>query len=130
MTKNKHAAAPATGVTTAPAATEGTGATGAPEAAVEGADQPGVATEGADGAGSKVDPAADTAQAAADAAIKESPVADPAPVVKPTQSVSKADKGSYIVASPIKHDGEDYEPGDTIRLPEATAHRLAGYLEA
>ena len=36
----------------------------------------------------------------------------------------------YIVASPIKHDGKDYEAGDEIRLPEATAHRLAGYLKA
>lgn len=36
----------------------------------------------------------------------------------------------YTVASPIKHDGQDYEAGDEIRLPEATAHRLAGYLKA
>lgn len=36
----------------------------------------------------------------------------------------------YIVASPIKHDGKDYAAGDEIRLPEATAHRLAGYLKA
>ncbi len=36
----------------------------------------------------------------------------------------------YVVSSPIKHDGEDYEAGDEIRLPEATAHRLAGYLKA
>ena len=46
---------------------------------------------------------------------------DPAPA-------AKASTGSYIVASPIKHDGEDYAPGDTIRLPEAVAHRLAGFL--
>jgi hypothetical protein len=36
----------------------------------------------------------------------------------------------YIVASPIKHDGYDYAAGDEIRLPEATAHRLAGYLKS
>lgn len=36
----------------------------------------------------------------------------------------------YTVASPIKHDGEDYGAGDAIRLPEATAARLAGYLKA
>ena len=36
----------------------------------------------------------------------------------------------YTVASPIKHDGQDYAAGDPIRLPEATAHRLAGYLKA
>lgn len=42
-----------------------------------------------------------------------------------------AGKGKlYTVASPIKHDGEDYAAGDEIRLPEATAHRLAGYLKA
>lgn len=71
-----------------------------------------------------------SAQTAADAVAKATPAVDAAPVVLPAESVVKTDKGSYIVASPIKHDGEDYAPGDTIRLPEAVAHRLAGYLEA
>ena len=43
---------------------------------------------------------------------------------------AKASTGSYLVASPISHDGENYAPGDTIRLPEAVAHRLAGFLRA
>lgn len=62
-----------------------------------------------------------------------------APVVAKAETATAAPKaaaskaaaeGSYTVASPIKHDGEDYAEGDTIRLPEATAHRLAGYLKA
>lgn len=61
------------------------------------------------------------------------PAAPAAPTESPA-SVAKQEatgKGKlYIVASPIKHDGRDYEAGDEIRLPEATAHRLAGYLKA
>lgn len=56
-----------------------------------------------------------------------------APVVTVTPAVKQEATGKsklYVVSSPIKHDGEDYEAGDEIRLPEATAHRLAGYLKA
>lgn len=76
-----------------------------------------------------VKPATVTAATAAAAA----PAAPAAPAESPA-SVAKQEatgKGKlYIVASPIKHDGQDYEAGDEIRLPEATAHRLAGYLKA
>lgn len=127
MTKNKHTAAPGTAATNTSSATEGTGAAGALESTAEKTDQPGSA---ADETASKAAPMADSVQVDTNAAVQADPGVDTAPVVKPTESVAKADKGSYIVASPIKHDGKDYAPGDTIRLPEATAHRLAGYLEA
>ena len=65
------------------------------------------------------------AETAADTA--ETTAADEAAAAAPK---APAVEGSYTVASPIKHDGEDYEAGDTIRLPEATAARLAGYLKA
>ena len=54
----------------------------------------------------------------------ENPTAEVQPL-----STGVSDSDLYFVASPIKHDGKDYAVGDPIRLPEATAHRLAGYLE-
>ena len=80
-----------------------------------------------DTAAAKPAATATTATPAAPAAAPAAPVETAAPVAKQEAS----GKGKlYIVASPIKHDGEDYAAGDEIRLPEATAHRLAGYLKA
>lgn len=69
-------------------------------------------------------------------AAKQTPAA-PADAVKPADAAKEpvvkepAGKGKlYKVASPIKHNGELYNVGDNIRLPEAVANRLAGYLQA
>lgn len=75
------------------------------------------------------------AKPATTTAAPAAPVEAAAPVVKqeaaaPAAKQEASGKGKlYKVASPIKHDGEDYAAGDEIRLPEATAHRLAGYLK-
>ena len=76
---------------------------------------------------------ADTPVASATPETTASPDAPQIPLhsegVARSDGVAAPESNLYTVASPIKHDGEDYAVGDPIRLPEATAHRLAGYLK-
>lgn len=81
-------------------------------------------------AAAKPDTAASVATPAPAAATAVAPAAKQ-DAAAPAAKKEASGKGKlYEVASPIKHDGEDYAVGDEIRLPEATAHRLAGYLKA